>query len=208
MNIKKYINLIDKLPHLEQTYIPNESRWEDILNKRNIKLSPDWINGFSRDKLLKLSFSKEKIIKIFMWGYPRGGRGNNINEVLKKIINIETVLSKYKGNKIDKDHLLTLLKEINNFKYLGRSTWSKLLYFSNIFYQNNRLLILDNKIKNVISDSNINGVACNKIGNDIYSYISYVESMNELGKMLNIETDKIEFFLFLFSDILKLRNVV
>jgi hypothetical protein len=144
MNIEPYIPLIQNLPFTEQAFIPNEQRWSQILATANIQINiQKYNNGFSRNDIFNLDLNIETIIKILMWGYPTGGRGNNIINVLNEGNHIIHILNSHNNSAIERNEICELINELDHIRCLGRSTWSKLLYFSNIRYLNNRLLILD-----------------------------------------------------------------
>lgn len=81
-----------------------------------------------------------------MWGYPTGGRGNNIKNLLaqKQINKLEKIIIKYKNNK--SVNLEEILKDMKDIKGLGLSTLSKFLYFLEVTFNGKVCVILDKRI--------------------------------------------------------------
>lgn len=209
----KYKELIKNLPVFDQTFKPNKETWMDLLHTHNYSLSDfDFVNGYSREELHKMKMSVNKLICILMWGYPTGGRGNNLNRVLDQIQEIQNILIDYENRDLSRKELTALIIKLESIEKLGRSTWSKLLCFSEIRYPKGALLILDDQIQNAISDKNFCGVQFNDIRNDrskksdkkANNYIDYIERMSDLSKKIDVSAEQLEFFLFMFSKILRL----
>lgn len=206
MNIEPYLTLIENLPYLEQAFVPHGKRWQEYHKK--LRLEFDYSQGISRGDLFTIQFSPEKLVKILMWGYPLSGRGKNIEKCLTNRDHLVSLVHKYEGKEIDRNDLLNLIIALDKIKGVGRAIWSKILYFSNILFEGKRLLILDSKIESALGNQNVNGIPFININDKSpQDYVSYVESMNQLGSQFNVKTDKIELFLFMFAEVLRLNSI-
>ena len=114
--------------------ICDAKREEDENGEKIIKLSRSDV--FGEDNAEKEEIAK-KIIKVLMWGYPRGtmpgsGRKNIINitkdENLEKLVNL---FSGIKGRGLGENEINEKLPDlkVNGVSGLGIATMSKLLYF-------------------------------------------------------------------------------
>ncbi|MDV6237694.1 hypothetical protein CH379_018855 [Leptospira ellisii] len=212
MNIEKYKELIRRLPYLDQSFIPHKERWTKILNKSRLFSNTDRFDfekGYSREDLLNMPISKEKVIKILMWGYPIGGRGKNISDLLYWIDTIVEILSSVHGEDCSRNKLLQIIGDLDKINGMGRSTWSKFLYFSGTTFEQIPLLILDQKIERALNKQIVNDIkfpSLEKAG-DIDTYISYLRSSNALARKLEVIPDSLELFFFMFTDVFRLRNV-
>ncbi|TGK30999.1 hypothetical protein EHQ12_15150 [Leptospira gomenensis] len=211
MDLSEYIVFIKNLPFKEQSFFPHLSRWEKLLSDSVSprSLPPDIAEGYSRGDLMDgLSLSEDKVIKILMWGYPYGGRGNNIKNVLSSIPEIVRILKDIETSELNERELVEISKKFEDIKGLGRSTWSKFLYFNATRFEGGPLLILDQKIERALNGKSVNGIRfCVLNDKDGNTYVEYLRSMNGLGDRLNLSTDALELFFFMFYDIFRLfRN--
>jgi len=92
----------------------------------------------SRQDIFETNEIREKIIKTIYWGYTAGMRGNHFVNILKHIDTIEnTLLSlRQKSNPTTAD-FYSLTETFKNVSGLGLSTYSKLLYFFKITFNDN-----------------------------------------------------------------------
>jgi hypothetical protein len=150
---------------------------------------------------------KESIVKTIYWGYTGGMRGNHFVNILKNINILESTFNELKAKSqltnIDFEHLTTIFKNIPG---LGLSTYSKLLYFLNIHFNNNPALILDQRLIDVFANKNYEDYS--KLDRITYSnaerrYLEYLLITNKIAIELNTQGENIEQFLFIFGNNLK-----
>ncbi|MBQ2354880.1 MAG: hypothetical protein II397_03555 [Treponema sp.] len=131
--------------------ICDAKREEDENGEKIIKLSRSDV--FGEDNAEKEEIAK-KIIKVLMWGYPRGtmpgsGRKNIINitkdENLEKLVNL---FSGIKGRGLGENEINEKLPDlkVNGVSGLGIATMSKLLYFFEVSFEGKRCLIYDSNV--------------------------------------------------------------
>lgn len=211
MDIEKYKKLIQSLPYLDQSFVPHRERWVKILDQSKLLYNIDefdFENGYSREDLLNMPLSKEKIIKILMWGYPRGSRGRNISNLLGLIDDIIEILSIAHDKECDRKNLYYIISKLNHLNGIGRSTWSKFLYFSRITFEKIPLLILDQKLEKALSEQIVNDVEFPSLedAENIDAYLGYLQSSNTLARKLKVIPDSLELFFFMFTEVFKLHR--
>ena len=148
-SIDEYRDLIKMIPVNEQASIIKKIVWNKESYDENIMKSifgDNEIVELSRKDVCSEPNIKKKIIMVLMWGYPNGGRGNNINNVMKQLEQLCDLLRSVNGKNLTKEQAGKLLLELENIRGLGISTWSKLLYFFNVSIDTNRCQIFDQKI--------------------------------------------------------------
>jgi hypothetical protein len=211
--MEKYKLLIENLPYEEQAFIPSSSAWTEILNYNHYPSEYfNWEHGYSRKELFDSSLDIDKLIKILMWGYPTGGRGKHIKQLIPKLEEVNGILQKYEGYNVDSSALQKLVMALDPIEHLGRSTWSKLLYFCNIKYRDSRLLILDDRISKALSGkafsevtfAKMKGYYASRVTEKARLYVDYLDKMYDLAEKLEVKSDQLELFFFMFADILRL----
>jgi len=218
VKIKSYIELIRKLPEKEHSFVIKEKNW----NKR-FELSDDFLKKYfkngsleiSRGELFKLpkeqrEVTEEFVIKVLMWGYPTGGRGNNIKTLLKpqNKKQIVAILNTYKHQDVLKtEELRKVLQGKNKILGLGLSTMSKFLYFLKIDIdaKDNRSVILDQRIIDVVNDKVFDDFDLPKITsyNALKLYSKYLKRMKDIAEEVDCSVGQLEMFLFIFGNNLK-----
>ena len=215
--IKEYIKLIKKLPEKEHSFVIKEKNWNKRFELPAEDLKKYFKNGsleISRGELFKLSkeqreVTEEFVIKVLMWGYPTGGRGNNIKTLLKpqNIKQIVAILNTYKHKDVLKtEELRKDLQGKNKILGLGLSTMSKFLYFLEIKIDNehNRSVILDQIIIDVVNSELFTDFKdLKKITsyNAPTLYVKYLKKMKEIADDLeDCEVGQLEMFLFIFGN--------
>ena len=210
MKIIEFKELIKHLPYKNHSLVIKKKNWncenqkeliDSIFNGKEI-IYINRLNLFNSNKNIE-----EFIIKTLMWGYPTKGRGNNIENVLHKdnFEKLKNILLEYSENNISLEKLKYDLKTI---KGVNISTFSKFLYFLNSTINNNRCIILDLKIINVISNhrfDDFNDLKGITYDNAISKYEIYLNRMKEIAHTIDVEIDKLELFLFIFGN--NLSNV-
>lgn len=231
-SIKKYEEIIKAIPVRNHSVIVRKENWikndslhtrltrnnnfpnnnEDLLNILQT-IFKDAKNGqieISRADILTEDDLEKKLIKILLWGYPTGGRKNNIANILnareKLIQNLKSIL---KGNNnITPTEYANLYYEDNNKEQdrlmgLGLSTMSKILYFFKVKINNNPCLIFDSQIILSLQKNNIDEFKNVDWKRTDEKYFEYLEIVNKLQKEKlknsKIKPESIELFLFHFN---------
>lgn len=205
-SIEKYKNLIVNLPvELNSAKISKEIwkrvEYEDKSTIENLIFGNDEFVEISREKIFEEKDNiKKKIIMILMWGYPTGGRGNNIQTFLKEFNTIINILTSIYQKKLSYDEGIEIMNELNRIKGLGISTWTKLLYFFEVSIDSNRCQIFDLKIVASLNKQQFNDFEQISWKQDIEHYLKYNEVVEKIARDLSVtHPDKIELFLFIFN---------
>ena len=220
MKIINYKALISDLPVRQQSFVTKRSTW--LKAEKEI----DWLTSmndkiFENQKILNISRQdvfnttnsmRELILKTIYWGYTGGMRGNHFVNILRTIPTIENVLENLKNkcnpSTNDFKDLAITLKSIPG---LGLSTYTKLLYFLEIQFNNNPCLILDKKLIDVFAAKTYDDFSTLgqiNYNNSEKKYLDYLEITNKLSIDLKTKGENIEQFLFLFGNKLKLDSLV
>tara|TARA_Y100001954_G_scaffold130241_1_gene139267 strand:+ start:701 stop:1381 length:681 start_codon:yes stop_codon:yes gene_type:complete len=222
MNISDYKNLIDNMPVEEHAFTIKKKNWERFFKLTEIKevFDKDEII-ISRKDLFKLAKDQKKttefIVKVLMWGYPTGGRGNNIKNLLeeksyKALVDfIDDNEIRNSNNQVE--NIKNKIKELkkNGGKGLGISTISKLLYFLKVKIAGKLSVILDQRIIDVLNKAEFKDFEelkdikmTSSISKYIDNYYQFLEKIASVNKDLAIkDVGKIEMFLFIFGGNLK-----
>jgi hypothetical protein len=211
MQIEHFRSLILNLPVKQQSFTTKRSTWfkaENELKEINNVLFGDQLTlTNSRYDILETIDLKELIIKTIYWGYPNGMRGNNFVNIINQIDLIIKEINKLKEiqNPTSEDFKNLSLK-FKTISGLGLSTYSKILYFSKIKFDNNPCLILDDRLIKVFAKENfIDFVELNQIrySNAESKYLIFLKKMNEVAANLGTRGENLEQFLFIFGNNLK-----
>lgn len=201
-SIKEYSNLIKEIPTGRQSSKIKRSLWEKILSDEKLKNEIFGNNDeieLSRNDVISEENEAKKIVKVLMWGYPSGGRGNNINEVLKEIDGLKEIFEK-KSKNITKEDSFILFEQFSNIKGLGISTWSKLLFFFGISIESNKCQIFDTKVVESLNRTQFYEFKKKgKWKHNDQDYYEYIELVNRLSGDMGVQPEQIEVFLFYFN---------
>ena len=213
MNLKDYKFLIQNLPVRQQYFNTKRTTWSNFEtqfewfkrlndnlfnNNRNLSISRQDV--FNTDDL------ESKIIKAIYWGYPGGMRGNHFIGILNHFSSlIEGIEALIKLEYPTENHLKEFSQKMRRIDGLGLSTYSKLLYFSEIRINSYQCLILDKRLidvfnKNLFSDFDFPTL---RYYNTQDHYLSYLMQMNDIKGFLNTKAENIEQFLFIFGNNIK-----
>ena len=230
MTLTKYPTLIATLPTGDHSLTIEAARWHALAAKAgNSPALASHLNSIfagqphvaiSRDDLLHhpknspLDFERF-IIATLMWGYPSGGRGNNICNVLSNLSHVAASFHSISTTGVIPDWGL-YLQQLPPLPGLGLSTHTKLLYFMGTSVQNYPALIIDARIKEVIWSGNCREFTGFLRGYspqtdylrffrdmDTRLYVEYLSTCDLWARNLSATNDQIEFFLFTFGRILK-----
>lgn len=215
MNIDNYKALISNLPVRQQCFSTKRTTWKNAekkinwLSNLNDKLfdNQETLNLSRQDLFNTTNSTRDLILKIIYWGYTAGMRGNHFVNILQHIELLETTFDdlKSKANSTNSD-FKKLTKIIKGISGLGLSTYSKLLYFFNINFNNNPCLILDQRLIDVFASKfyyDFSSLEKINYTNAETNYLSYLENINKLSINLKTPGENIEQFLFIFGNNLK-----
>ena len=248
-SIKKYEEIIKSIPVRNHSVIVRKENWikNDSLHTRLTKNNQfqnnndDLLNTLktifenaqngqieiSREDIFKEKKDLEKkLIMVLLWGYPTGGRGNNIANILNErkqfIEELNNTLKdkkkKDKKNSITQDDYKNLNPKDENtkklrFKGLGLSTMSKILYFFEVKIDNNPCLIFDTQILLSLQKNNIDefkNVDWEQADEKEEKYFEYLRIVNTISKeklkKSKIKPEAIELFLFHYNMHFKLEK--
>lgn len=207
MKIEKFQNLIQQLPYEQQSFDVNRKTWEKFNQTKYINRifeNKQTININRFDLINSNGNIADFILKTLMWGYPTGGRGNNITNLLEEenFNRLEKILETYKNQEITISQLKKDIKSING---LALSTITKFTHFLDTTIEGKRAVILDFQIIKAINTgrfeefNSLKGISYQNAPN---RYLNYLKIVNELSEKLKVEPDQIEMFLFTFGRLL------
>ena len=95
MELLELKELIKAIPVMNQATRVNKESWKKKLKGQAVneklfdEIYEEYNGEITREEILKVkekneNSNKKKIMMTLMWGYPTGGRGNNISNILKK----------------------------------------------------------------------------------------------------------------------------
>jgi hypothetical protein len=215
MNIEIYQTLISNLPVRQQSFTTKRSTWIKAENEIfwlsdfNDRLfdNQETLNISRKDIFNSNSSIKELVLKAIYWGYPSGMRGSHFVNILQKIQILEQAFSTIRNKdgltSSDFSDLTNTLKKIAG---IGLSTYSKLLYFSEIKFNGNPCLILDQRLIDVFASqtyNNFSSLSRIAYANAEKNYLEYLELINQISFQLSTKGENIEQFLFMFGNNLK-----
>lgn len=152
----------------------------------------------TRDELKKNFDTEMKVLKVFMWGYPKGGfpAAHLKNMVSSECISkVAELMDEYKDKNLTKEEFLTLQEKLESIEHLGISSYTKLLYFFGIKVEDDLCLIYDKNVIAYLNSKKINEFNTRKWSRT-EGYLDYINLVNKLGKQYEIPPDKIEMYLF------------
>jgi hypothetical protein len=217
MNIENYKTLVLNLPVRQECITTKRSTWLrgekeiDWLKDLNGKLfaGQETLNISRQDIFNSKNAIREPIIKTIYWGYPYGMRGNHFVNILSEIQTLETVLIDLKSKEnLTNSDFDDLFKELKKIPGLGLSTYSKLLYFLEIKFNNNPCLILDLQLIGVFASKTYDnflslcGITYNNAEKKYY--LEFLKLADQMSLELGTLGENIEQFLFKFGN--KLKN--
>lgn len=233
-SIKKYEEIIKAIPVRNHSVIVRKENWikqnsliSRLTKKNNFPNNNNDLldilqsifknaqNGqieISREDIFKEEDLEKKLIMILLWGYPTGGRGNNIANILnERDILIQNLKCIQKKNITQEEYKkLYYSGEKVKLKKLGLSTMSKILYFFEVKIDKTPCLIFDTQILLSLQKNNIDEFKNVDWEQTDEKYFEYLEILNRIPKeILNnsaIKPEAIELFLFHYNMHFKLKN--
>ncbi len=240
-SIKKYEEIIKSIPVRNHSVIVRKENWikndslhtrltknnqfqnnnDDLLNtlKAIFENAQNGQNGqieISREDIFKEKDREKKLIMVLLWGYPTGGRGNNIadilysrNELIPRISDFIENNEKKINSKVFKNLFYTQNKngeKGEKIKGIGLSTMSKILYFFEIKIDNNPCLIYDSQIHLSLQRNQIDEFYDYPWKKNYASFFHYLEVINKCSEEIKTEPEAIELFLFHYNMHFKLEK--
>jgi hypothetical protein len=207
MKISDYKNFIKEFPYQNHAFDIKRSIWKidnhiDYLDE--LFGTSEVITINRQDLVNSASSMKEFIFKTLMWGYPTKGRGTNIETMLENE-NLNILIDILEGYRNTDISIETLKNDIKAISKLGLSTMSKFTQFLNTTINSNTAVILDMQIIGAINTGRfeeLNPLVGISYDNAINKYEQYIDIIEDLSSSMNIESQKIEMFLFMFGNVL------
>lgn len=217
MNIENYKILISNLPVRQQCFNTKRSTWKSaekiewLLELNNKLFATNEKLNISRQDIFDSNGSiREMILKTIYWGYTGGMRGNHFVNIMGNMFLLESTLKEYQAkSSLSGKDFQELEKVFKNIPGLGLSTYSKLLYFLGIRFNQNPCLILDQRLIDVFASKFYCDFKILEGINDYNKenkYLDYLQVINDLSQKLNTEGENIELFLFIFGNNLKITE--
>jgi hypothetical protein len=203
-----YIHLIQSLPVADQAFTIKSSNWQKALSDFHFQ---EIFNGaenicLSRKDVHDTNNIELFILKTILWGYPKGMRGKNFENIYSNLIALSAILNLPDRAFLKTDDLYEIQNRLQKIEGLGLSTYSKLLYFRDFKFDGVPALILDERLirvfkKNVFEE--FDSLAKISQYNCVKLYNAYLHIMSELSKQYKVSGEQIEQFLFIFGNHLK-----
>jgi hypothetical protein len=203
-SITTYENLIKNIPVLKQSTKIKRKVWERISYNNKSEIENDIFGAeaeveISREDIFNESDTKKKIVMTLMWGYPTGGRGSNIANLLKNLSKLNTTLGNIKNKNLSYADFNDLVQSFNEILGLGMSTWSKFLYVFNVKIDSTRCQIYDLKIVESLNKKQFVELGSNTWEQNTKNYCSYIQLTKNLANTMSSSPDQVELFLFYYN---------
>ena len=201
-SMSKYSRLIKLIPVYNQSTTIKKEAWEKFSYDKAIKKAIFGNNDnveLSRADVFSEVDTAKKIVMVLMWGYPTGGRGNNIESILKRIDSLCELLSSVYKKDLTKAQVDCLISKFKGIHGLGISTWSKLLYFFNVSVDSKKCQIYDLKIVDSLNKKQFNEIGTHRWRQNIDHYHQYIGLMDKLAKSMKVCPEQVELFLFYYN---------
>lgn len=201
-SIKEYRDLISLIPVKKQSTIVKKEVWTRFSSIEQIKDSIFGSNDsveISREDVLSESDTAKRIVMALMWGYPTGGRGNNIEKTLSKMDDLTQLLSSINEKDLTKAQARKELAKFSKINGLGASTWSKFLYFFNVSIDSRKCQIYDLKIVDSLNKKQFSEIGSQEWKQNKKQYYQYIELLDNLATDMRVLPEQVELFLFYFN---------
>ncbi len=211
MQLSKFRNLIAIMPVEYQASTSKRSTWEKHVsgNKASDALR-SVLDAFGTSDMVSLSRRDLRgladkpdlgqfVMATIVWGYTRGGRGKNIENLIKQFDDLTELLSEARAQPVEWS---THYEKVKKIKGIGLSTYTKFLPFLSVEVQGHAALILDDRIIRVASQGIWKELApLQGLGNynKVRRYPSYLMEVHRVANNLEVSPEAIEFFLFEFG---------
>ena len=174
----------------------------------------DWLNFPEKDVLYRAIFTtdeinlsraevkaetdiKTKIMKVLMWGYKKTNgslRPQYFDSIVNHLSVLESIFGGIQNKNLNTAEITDFFTRMRNVNGLGQSTYSKLLYFFNVSFEDKKCLILDKfVIGNLENFDDFAGTEWKPVPE---CYLNYLNRMDELARENNVSPEQLELFLF------------
>lgn len=207
-SINNYIHIIQSLPVAQQAFTIKASNWQKnllIIHFQEIFKGSESI-CLSRNDVHNTNNIELFILKTILWGYPKGMRGKNFENIYKNLKALSEILNVPNRTFLKKDNLSELQCKLHKIDGLGLSTYSKLLYFRDFIFDGVPALILDERLIRVFKNKvfkEFEPLSQISQYNSVKMYGAYLQIMSELSEQYKVSGEQIEQFLFIFGNHLK-----
>ena len=205
-SIKEYCDLIKQIPVYKQSAQIKKTTWERFSNTRwyseeleHLIFGDQETVEISRADIFAENDARTKVLKILMWGYPTGGRGNNIDDILNKAEELIQILLPVNGKNLTKAETNKLIEKFAGIHGLGVSTWSKMLYFFRVSVDSKKCQIFDLKIVDSLNKKQFCELGTEEWKQDIMHYYQYIDLVDNLAKIMCVLPEQVELFLFYYN---------
>ncbi|PRP66285.1 8-oxoguanine DNA glycosylase OGG fold protein [Nonlabens agnitus] len=141
------------------------------------------------------------IVKVLIWGFATGGRGNNVLKLLSEP-NFSILVDKLKSYRNADLEMQKIESDMNQISGLAISSITKFTHFMNTTVNGHKAIILDQQIMNTIQLNrfkDLEPLMGVKPTNAVRRYPDYIKIIDQLSIDLNATPDQIEMFIFLFG---------
>jgi hypothetical protein len=210
MKLSQFRSLIANMPVAYQAFASKRSIWASHENRNdNAGDAMRAIFGTSREVTLSrsdlLSLANKPdlaqfVMATIIWGYPRGMRGNHVDNVISHLTSLTQLLSDARAKPVIE--WVTHYAKVRPIGGIGLSTYTKLLSFLSVQVQGHTALILDDRIIQVVKRGIFEELAPLQKLNSYKAphwYPQYLECIHGLAENLEVSPENIEFFLFEFG---------
>ena len=215
--MERFRDLIANMPVREQAFTSKRETWEKYIpelagienliaevfrHSKSVEIS--------RHDLFTLGVGSEIKLFVFatvLWGYPAGMRGRHFQSLFQSIDDIQKILISSRETNIENwgEHY----RLIDRVEGLGLSTYTKFLYFIKATINGLPALILDQRLIDVFRKGifrECRDLKTIRYGNAPDLYPKYLEMMDCIANKYQVDSGKLEMFLFEFGANLKLMN--
>lgn len=203
-NIDIYKNLIKVIPIAKQAMHAQKNVWKKRLDGSTFEVVKFLFNKeeivITRSDILEEKQCQNKIAMILVWGYPNGGRGYHIQNILEQIDVLSKILSKVENKNLSRDEAEELISNLNKIEGMGPSTWSKLLHFFRVSVNSNSCQIFDAKIEKSLNTEKFKEFEKDKWDqHKTNDFFDYIERLSKVSRKLNVKPEQVENFLFYYN---------
>lgn len=153
--------------------------------------------SLSRTEVRAETDIKTKIMKVLMWGYKKTSgslRRQYFDSIVNNLNVLELIFAGIQNKNLNAGEIRDFFARLRTVKGLGQSTYSKLLYFFNVSFEDKKCLILDRWVINALKAfEEFSGTNWKQ---NQRCYLQYLNQMDELSGIHNVSSEQLESFLF------------
>jgi len=210
MRLFEFRNLIANMPVTHQAFASKRATWTSHIDENNEAgdaLRAIFGNSvevtLSRSDLKSLASKSnlaEFVMATIIWGYPRGMRGNHVENLIGHLGTLTQLLVAARIQSITDWGLhYANVRPING---IGLSTYTKFLSFLSVQVNGHAALILDDRIIRVANQDifeDLRPLQNLSYQNAARHYPEYLQCIEEIATKLSVSPEQLEFFLFEFG---------